>query len=246
MLGPGGTYLEIGTISRGAKIELEPAQLVWGAKKIVGVIMYDPWVIPRALDFLVRNRSRFAFDKLISNTYPLEKINDAFAACEWHGRDAGTDHPRGARAVRTGPMLDEVTEVHRRLPRRLPPGRACHRRLLRRAVRDRADGCRPVNPTRIETERFFDDVETTYRLRGFTHGDILTMNVQPLGSNSALATVQWGYRGRAKSCCGRRRSPTTCTVATAPGRSWFRPCTTHEPSGRVAEQDCPSVAPLGG
>ena len=66
MLGPGGTYLEIGTISRGAKIELEPAQLVWGAKKIVGVIMYDPWVIPRALDFLVRNRTRFAFDKLIS------------------------------------------------------------------------------------------------------------------------------------------------------------------------------------
>ena len=90
MLGPGGTYLEIGTISRGAKIELEPAQLVWGAKKIVGVIMYDPWVIPRALDFLVRNRTRFPFDRLISNTYPLEKINEAFAASEWHGRDAGT------------------------------------------------------------------------------------------------------------------------------------------------------------
>ena len=90
MLGPGGTYLEVGTISRGAKIELEPAQLVWGTKKIVGVIMYDPWVIPRALDFLVRNRGRFAFDRLISNTYPLEKINEAFAASEWHGRDAGT------------------------------------------------------------------------------------------------------------------------------------------------------------
>src|ERR671923_1535132 len=90
MLRPGGTYLEIGTISRGAKVELEPAQLVWGAKRIVGVIMYDPWVIPRALDFLVRNRARFPFDKLISNTYPLEKINEAFAASEWHGRDANT------------------------------------------------------------------------------------------------------------------------------------------------------------
>jgi threonine dehydrogenase-like Zn-dependent dehydrogenase len=90
MLGPGGTYLEIGTISRGATIELEPAQLVWGAKRIVGVIMYDPWVIPRALDFLVRNRTRFAFDRLISNKYPLERINEAFAASEWHGRDAGT------------------------------------------------------------------------------------------------------------------------------------------------------------
>ena len=88
MLRSGGTYLEIGTISRGAKIELEPSLLVWGSKKIVGVIQYDPGVIPRALDFLVRNRARFAFDKLISAKYPLEKINDAFAASEWHGRDA--------------------------------------------------------------------------------------------------------------------------------------------------------------
>ena len=38
MLRSGGTYLEIGTISRGAKIELEPSLLVWGSKKIVGVI----------------------------------------------------------------------------------------------------------------------------------------------------------------------------------------------------------------
>src|SRR6266705_6839035 len=56
MLRAGGTYLEIGTISRGAKVELEPSLLVWGSKKIVGVIQYDPWVIPRALDFLVRNK----------------------------------------------------------------------------------------------------------------------------------------------------------------------------------------------
>jgi threonine dehydrogenase-like Zn-dependent dehydrogenase len=88
MLRAGGTYLEIGTISRGAKVELEPAQLVWGAKKIVGVIMYDAWVIPRALDFLVRNRARWPFEKLISHTYPLEKINQAFAESEWHSREA--------------------------------------------------------------------------------------------------------------------------------------------------------------
>jgi threonine dehydrogenase-like Zn-dependent dehydrogenase len=87
MLRVGGTYLEIGTISRGAKVELEPAQLVWGAKKIVGVIMYDPWVIPRALDFLVRNRTRWPFDRLVSHTYPLEQINTAFADSEWHGRE---------------------------------------------------------------------------------------------------------------------------------------------------------------
>jgi L-iditol 2-dehydrogenase len=87
MLRQGGTYLEIGTISRGATIELEPAQLVWGAKRIVGVIMYDPWVIPRALDFLVRNRTRWPFDRLLSHTYPLDRIDDAFAQSEWHARD---------------------------------------------------------------------------------------------------------------------------------------------------------------
>ncbi|MBI4593542.1 MAG: zinc-binding dehydrogenase [Candidatus Rokubacteria bacterium] len=87
MLRQGGTYLEIGTISRGAKVEIEPAQLVWGAKTIVGVIMYDPGVIPRALDFLVRNRTRWPFDRLISHRYPLEKIDDAFAASEWYQKD---------------------------------------------------------------------------------------------------------------------------------------------------------------
>lgn len=90
MLRAGGTYLEIGTISRGAKVELEPSQLVWGAKKIVGVIMYDAGVIPQALDFLVRNKNRWPFEKLISHTYPLEKINDAFAQSEWHSRDTTT------------------------------------------------------------------------------------------------------------------------------------------------------------
>ncbi len=90
MLRQGGTYLEIGTISRGAKVELEPAALVWGAKRIVGVIMYDPWVIPRALDFLVRNRARWPFERLISHTYPLEQINEAFAQSEWHARDTTT------------------------------------------------------------------------------------------------------------------------------------------------------------
>ncbi|PYN96516.1 MAG: zinc-binding alcohol dehydrogenase [Candidatus Rokuibacteriota bacterium] len=90
MLRPGGTYLEIGTISRGVTIPLEPAQLVWGSKKIVGVVMYDPWVIPRALDFLVRNRARWPFDRLVSHRYPLERINEAFAESEWHGRQTTT------------------------------------------------------------------------------------------------------------------------------------------------------------
>jgi threonine dehydrogenase-like Zn-dependent dehydrogenase len=88
MLRSGGTYLEIGTISRGVKVEMEPAQLVWGSKKIVGVVMYDPWVIPQALDFLLRHRSRLPFDRLISHKFPLEKIDEAFRASEWVNRES--------------------------------------------------------------------------------------------------------------------------------------------------------------
>ena len=52
-----------------------------------------------------------------------------------------------------------------------------------------------VNATRNDTELFYAEVDAGYRARGFTHGDILAIDVQPLGSNSALATVQWAYKG---------------------------------------------------
>jgi hypothetical protein len=52
-----------------------------------------------------------------------------------------------------------------------------------------------VNLTREDIESVFTDVDATYRARGFTHGDLLTLHVESLGSNSALATVQWGYKG---------------------------------------------------
>jgi uncharacterized NTF2-like protein DUF6841 len=52
-----------------------------------------------------------------------------------------------------------------------------------------------VNPTRNDTELLFVEVDAGYRTRGFTHGEIIAINVQPLGSNSALATVRWAYRG---------------------------------------------------
>ena len=47
-------------------------------------------MIPRAIDFLVRNRARWPFDRLVSHTYPLEQINQAFADSEWHGRETTT------------------------------------------------------------------------------------------------------------------------------------------------------------
>jgi len=87
MLRHGGRYLEIGCISRGRTVEFDPSSLVWGSKSILGVVMYDPWVIPRALEFLGRSRARYPFDRLVSHVYPLDRIDDAFRDAEWHNRE---------------------------------------------------------------------------------------------------------------------------------------------------------------
>ena len=52
-----------------------------------------------------------------------------------------------------------------------------------------------VNQTREDTERLFAEVDASYRARGFTYSEPLAIDVQPLGANSALATVQWTYNG---------------------------------------------------
>ena len=83
-----GRYLEIGCISRGRTVEFDPSSLVWGSKTIIGVVMYDPWVIPRALEFLQRSWDRYPFDRLVSHTYPLDRIDDAFRDAEWYNREA--------------------------------------------------------------------------------------------------------------------------------------------------------------
>jgi threonine dehydrogenase-like Zn-dependent dehydrogenase len=88
MLRHGGRYLEIGCISRGRTVEFDPSSLVWGSKAIIGVVMYDPWVIPRALEFLGRCRGQYPFDRLVSHVYPLDRIDEAFRDAEWHNREA--------------------------------------------------------------------------------------------------------------------------------------------------------------
>jgi threonine dehydrogenase-like Zn-dependent dehydrogenase len=83
MLREGGTYLEIGNISFGRTTEIDPSQLVWGSKRIQGVIMYDPWVIPEALDFLVRTKNKYPHGDVVSHKFKLADINEAFSNSEW-------------------------------------------------------------------------------------------------------------------------------------------------------------------
>lgn len=90
----GGAYLEVGTISPPDSVALHPAVLVRGNKRIVGVLHYDPWAIPAALDFLERNRETYPFHEVISHKFPLTEIDQAFEQCEWSGRD-GCEVVRG-------------------------------------------------------------------------------------------------------------------------------------------------------
>lgn len=79
MLRWGGRYLWIGNINLGFPTEIDPGNIVRCSKTIRGVIVYEPWVIPRALDFLSRTQGKYPFHKIISDTFPFNRINDAFS-----------------------------------------------------------------------------------------------------------------------------------------------------------------------
>jgi threonine dehydrogenase-like Zn-dependent dehydrogenase len=91
----GGAYLEVGNISPEDQAAFRPQSLVSGRKRIVGVMHYNPDTIGVALDFLVRARGRYPFDRLISHRFPLDRIDEAFTTCEWMGRQADCGVVRG-------------------------------------------------------------------------------------------------------------------------------------------------------
>lgn len=88
MLKSGGTYLEIGHISPGHKLEFHPAKLVWRSITMIGMVQYEPWAIQRALTFLEQNQRKYPFTEVVSHVYPLEQITRAFREAEWLGRQA--------------------------------------------------------------------------------------------------------------------------------------------------------------
>lgn len=86
MLRPGGTYLEVGNITRGPTAAIDPSKLVFGNKRICGIMHYNPSVIGWALEFLRQNQHRLPLDRIVSHHFPLERIDEAFAQAEWANR----------------------------------------------------------------------------------------------------------------------------------------------------------------
>lgn len=86
MLSNGGTFIEIGNIVPGQTVEIDPAIMLRG-KKIIGSMMYQPHLIPRALDFVVRNLANRPFEKMISHKFKLGEVNEVFPSAEWFQRE---------------------------------------------------------------------------------------------------------------------------------------------------------------
>ena len=82
MLAQFGRYVEIGNINAGRTFEFDPSRFVFSNKTMVGVSLYDPAVLSRALTFLEQHQDRLPLDRLAAACYPLDDINKAFAAAE--------------------------------------------------------------------------------------------------------------------------------------------------------------------
>jgi threonine dehydrogenase-like Zn-dependent dehydrogenase len=84
-----GTFIDIGNIV--------PQPVSFPATKVItqqiqwrGLMHYNPWIMPAALDFLVRTKDRYPLSKVVSHSFPLSEVNAAFRFAEWQGKSAGT------------------------------------------------------------------------------------------------------------------------------------------------------------
>jgi threonine dehydrogenase-like Zn-dependent dehydrogenase len=84
-----GKFVDIGNIV--------PQPVSFPATKVItqqihwtGLMHYNPWIMPAALDFLVRTKDKYPLSKIVSHSFPLADVNKAFAFAEWQGKGAGT------------------------------------------------------------------------------------------------------------------------------------------------------------
>jgi D-arabinose 1-dehydrogenase-like Zn-dependent alcohol dehydrogenase len=82
MVGRTGRYLEIGNINPGLTYELDPSTLVFGNRSILGMVYYEAEHLQQALDLMRRTRDKYPWDKVVSRTFPLEQINEAFVEAD--------------------------------------------------------------------------------------------------------------------------------------------------------------------
>ncbi len=87
MVRPGGSYVEVGNISKLSMVNVDFNRILHGIKYIVPTSFYEPWLLPVALEMLERTKNRYPLTELVSHTFPLEDINRAFTESEWNSKD---------------------------------------------------------------------------------------------------------------------------------------------------------------
>ena len=84
-----GQYVDIGNIVP-QTVTLPATKVITQQIKWHGVTHYDPWIVPAALDMLVRTRDKYPLSRVVSHSFPLAEINKAFEFAEWQGKNTGT------------------------------------------------------------------------------------------------------------------------------------------------------------
>lgn len=84
-LAPAGTLVEIGHVMAGRTFTLDPRSVIRG-KSIRGSSGYRHLLIPALLDAMVKTQDRFPYDRIVSDAFALERVNEAMTAAEWAGR----------------------------------------------------------------------------------------------------------------------------------------------------------------
>ena len=80
MTAPEGTYLEIGNINVGWTAEFDPSWIIFGNRRILGLAHYEAEHLRAALDLMRRTLGKYPWGRVVSHKFPLEAINEAFAA----------------------------------------------------------------------------------------------------------------------------------------------------------------------
>lgn len=73
-----GTYLEVGNINVGWETKLDPSWILFGNRRIIGVAHYEAEHLKGALDLMLRTRHTYPYHKIVSHTFSLDQINEAF------------------------------------------------------------------------------------------------------------------------------------------------------------------------
>lgn len=78
----GGTAVWVGAVFPTEPVPLFPEQVIRRCLTVTGVHNYAPHDLAAAVRFLAANHARFPFAELVSRSFPLGEVNDAFAFAE--------------------------------------------------------------------------------------------------------------------------------------------------------------------